>query len=96
LFLSKINPFRKGSTFNKIDCRKIVINSRKVLIDAIDKGGSSIRDFKNILGAKGNFQKEFNVYDREGLNCKRLKCKGIIRKKIISARSTFFCHICQK
>ena len=96
LFLSKINPVRKGSTFSKIDCKKIVINSRKVLINAIDKGGSSIRDFKNILGTKGSFQKEFNVYDREGLNCKRLKCKGIIRKKIISARSTFFCHICQK
>ena len=39
---------------------------------------------------KGSFQKNFKVYERERLNCKRLKCKGIIQKKIISNRSLFF------
>ena len=96
LFLSKIEPFKKGSLFNKKDCKKIIINSRKVLLKAINKGGSSIRDFKNTFGKKGGFQKEFKVYDREGLNCKRFNCPGIIEKKIISNRSTFFCKICQK
>ena len=52
-----------------------------MLNDAIKKGGSSIRNFKNISGKKGNFQKDFKVYDRDGLNCKRLKCNGIIQKK---------------
>ena len=66
-----------------------------MLNDAIKKGGSSIRNFKNISGKKGNFQKDFKVYDRDGLNCKRLKCNGIIQKKNISNRSTFFCNICQ-
>ena len=51
-------------------------NSKKVLLEAINKGGSSIRDFKNTFGTKGNFQKKFKVYDREGLRCKRFKCKG--------------------
>tara|TARA_X000000950_G_scaffold284996_1_gene389530 strand:+ start:1710 stop:2573 length:864 start_codon:yes stop_codon:yes gene_type:complete len=96
LFLSKINPNKKGYSFSKKDCKKIFINSKKVLIKAIKKGGSSIRNFKNISGIKGNFQKEFKVYDREGLNCIRAKCEGIIKKKIISNRSTFFCHLCQK
>ena len=96
LFLSKISPTKKGRSFKKKDCKKIILNSRIVLINAIRKGGSSIRDFKNTSGAKGGFQKEFKVYDREGLNCKRSKCNGIIRKKIISNRSTFFCNICQK
>ena len=78
------------------DCKNIVINSRKTLLKAIYKGGSSIRDFKNTSGKEGNFQKNFNVYEREGLNCKRLKCKGIILKTTISNRSTFFCNYCQK
>ena len=90
LFLSKIDPTKKGGLSNRKDCRKILDNSKKVLLEAIDKGGSSIRDFKNTSGSKGSFQKEFKVYDREGLSCKRLKCKGIIKKKNISNRSTFF------
>ena len=96
LFLSKINPFRKAKLLNKKDCKKITIFSSKVLFLAIRKGGSSIRDFRDTSGVKGNFQKDFNVYQRDGLDCKRLKCKGIIKKKIISNRSSFFCNTCQK
>ncbi len=96
LFLTKINPNKQVNFLKKKDCRKIIINSKKVLLNAIKKGGSSIRDFKNITGKGGNFQKNFNVYKREGLRCKRYECKGIIQKKFISNRSTFFCNICQK
>ena len=96
LFLAKINPNKKASLLKKKSCRKIIINSKNVLLDAINKGGSSIRDFKNLAGKIGNFQKNFKVYEREGLNCKKLDCRGIIKKKIISNRSTFFCDTCQK
>ena len=96
LFLSKIDPTKKGCLFNRKECKKILNNSKKVLLKAIYKGGSSIRDFKNTFGTEGSFQKEFNVYDREGLKCRRSKCKGIIKKKKISNRSTFFCNTCQK
>ena len=96
LFLSKIDPTKKGCLFNRKECKKILNNSKKVLLKAIYKGGSSIRDFKNTFGTEGSFQKEFNVYDREGLKCRRSKCKGIIKKKNISNRSTFFCNTCQK
>ena len=73
-----------------------MINSKNVLSKAIKKGGSSIRNFKNTTGKKGSFQKNFNVYERSGLKCKRFKCDGIIQKKNISNRSTFFCNLCQK
>ena len=96
LYLSKINPNKKASLISREDCKRIVTNSKKVLFEAIKKGGSSIRDFKNILGNEGNFQKSFKVYQREGQSCKRFKCKGIIKKKNITNRSTFFCNICQK
>ena len=96
LFLSRINPEKKGKKLSKNECRNIVINSKKVLKNAIRKGGSSIRDFRNTDGYQGNFQNNFKVYQREGLNCKRKKCTSIIKRKIINNRSTFFCSICQK
>ena len=77
-------------------CKKIIFFSKIVLNKAIKKGGSSIRDFKNISGISGNFQKEFKVYQRENLNCLRSKCTGKIKKIFISDRSTFFCNTCQK
>ena len=95
LFLSKINPNKQVSKLKKSDCRKIIIYSKKVLNNAIKKGGSSIRDFKNTSGKKGNFQKNFNVYERSGLKCKRFDCNGVIQKKIISNRSSYFCNFCQ-
>ena len=96
LFLCKINPNKKANLLKKKDYEKIINNSKKVLFNAIKKGGSSIKDFKNISGKKGNFQSDFKVYERERLNCKRFKCKGVIQKKTISNRSTFFCDTCQK
>ena len=96
LFLSGINPIKKAKNLKKEDCKKILINSKKVLREAINKGGSSIKDFKNISGKYGGFQSEFKVYQREGLKCKRTNCLGIIKKKNISNRSTFFCNSCQK
>jgi formamidopyrimidine-DNA glycosylase len=96
LFLSKINPTTHAMKLSKEECKKIIFFSKKVLNKAIKKGGSSIRDFKNILGQSGNFQKEFKVYQRENLNCPRSKCNGRIKKIFTSNRSTFFCNICQK
>ena len=96
LFLSNIKPDKKGYLIKKKECKKLVINSRKVLSNAIKKGGSSIKDFQNIYGEKGKFQKNFKVYERNGLSCRRPRCQGTIQKKIISNRSSFFCNICQK
>ena len=96
LFLSKINPFRKAKSLTKEECKKIILNSKKILLKAISKGGSSIRDFKDISGSKGGFQKNFRVYQREGKKCKNFGCAHLIKKKIMGNRSTFFCDSCQK
>ena len=95
LFHCKLNPTKKAVSLKKDDCKKIIFISRKVLSKAIKNGGSTIKDFKNISGKKGRFQKNFMVYERKGQLCKRLNCRGIIKKKEISNRSTFFCNICQ-
>ena len=96
LFLSKVNPFKKAKLLSKEECKKIIKNTKKVLLKAIKKGGSSIRDFKDTSGSMGGFQNEFKVYQQEGLQCKNKGCSNFIIKKIISNRSTFFCDSCQK
>ena len=68
---------------------------KKSLKMLLKQGGSSIRDFKNTSGKKGNFQNNFKVYERNGLSCKRSGCRGVIQKKMISNRSSFFCNLCQ-
>ena len=95
LFVCKINPNKKIQLLNKYQCMKIISVSKKILLKAIKKGGSSIRDFKNTDGRKGSFQNNFKVYQREHLNCKKSGCKGKIIKTVITNRSTFFCNLCQ-
>ena len=96
LFFSKINPMKNAMKLTNKECKKIILFSKKVLNKAINKGGSSIRDFKDTSGNSGNFQKEFKVYLRENLKCTRIGCSGKIKKKFMSNRSTFFCNSCQK
>ena len=96
LFFCKINPGRKAKNLTKNDYKKILFYSKLVLKNAIKKGGSTIQNFQNIDGKKGFFQRSFKVYQRENLPCLKTKCSGIIKKKIISNRSSFFCNYCQK
>ena len=96
LFHCKINPFKKAKNLRKLDIKKIEHFSKLILNKAIKKGGSSIRNFKNVLGQNGNYQNEFKVYQRANLKCLNKDCLGKIKKKVISKRSTFFCNRCQK
>jgi len=96
LYLSKIDPFISAKNLKKFQLKKIIKNSREILLKAIKEGGSTIRDFKNTTGEIGQFQKKFKVYDRYKQNCKRSNCSGIIDKIIQSNRSTFYCKMCQK
>jgi formamidopyrimidine-DNA glycosylase len=68
---------------------------REVLDAAIAAGGSSLRDHRRTNGELGDFQHAFAVYDREGEPCLRPGCRGIIRRKVQSGRSTFYCAVCQ-
>ena len=69
---------------------------REVLEEAIEAGGSTLRDHRKADGELGYFQHSFAVYDREGLPCLRPRCKGVIRRATHAGRSTFWCPVCQK
>jgi len=68
---------------------------RQVLIEAIEVGGSTLRDFRNAEGGSGYFQHRFAVYDREGEPCPTPLCTGTVQRIVQSGRSTFFCPVCQ-
>ena len=68
----------------------------QVIKEAINVGGSTLKDFSNISGKMGYFQSSFNVYGREKEECSLTDCEGIVRRYNQSGRSTFFCPKCQK
>jgi len=74
----------------------LVAATRQVLIEAIEVGGSTLRDFRNAEGGSGYFQHNFAVYDREGDPCPTPLCTGYVARIVQSGRSTFFCPVCQK
>jgi len=96
LFKSQILPMKSVKNLTSTDLNKIIRFSRITLKNAIKFGGSSIRDFKSVSGDGGSFQTKFKVYNRDNQNCLKSKCRGVIKKKYISNRSTFICNFCQK
>tara|TARA_B110000014_G_C20063842_1_gene554241 strand:+ start:182 stop:1045 length:864 start_codon:yes stop_codon:yes gene_type:complete len=95
LFLSRIQPERSLSSLTTKEIKKLILNIKSILKLAIIKGGSSIRDFKNISGKTGSFQQYFRVYGKENNKCSRISCTGRIIKIFISNRSSFYCKKCQ-
>jgi formamidopyrimidine-DNA glycosylase len=69
---------------------------RAVLEEAVEAGGSTLRDHRQANGELGYFQHVFKVYDREGRPCMRGRCRGIIARVTQSGRSTFYCSKCQR
>ena len=69
---------------------------RSVLTDAIEAGGSTLRDFRDAEGGSGYFQHRFDVYDRENDPCHTPGCTGTVKRIVQSGRSTFYCPVCQK
>jgi formamidopyrimidine-DNA glycosylase len=67
---------------------------RQVLRRAIERGGSSISDYRDGAGRTGYFQLELSVYDRAGRPCRR--CATAIKRTIHAGRSSFYCPRCQK
>ncbi|WP_135502878.1 bifunctional DNA-formamidopyrimidine glycosylase/DNA-(apurinic or apyrimidinic site) lyase [Roseovarius aestuariivivens] len=96
LFRAGISPMRRAGRISAKRAAGLVPIIREVLTDAIAAGGSSLRDFRQADGELGYFQHSFDVYGREGESCRRLDCRGTIRRKIQSGRSSFYCPLCQR
>ena len=79
-----------------VACERLTVCVREVIADAIEAGGSSLRDYVHADGSLGYFQHSFAVYDREGEACRTENCAGTIKRVTQSGRSTFYCPKCQR
>jgi len=100
LFRARLSPKRIASTIADRNgkpnqrAQALVEAIKAVLNDAIKAGGSSLRDHRRADGSLGDFQHNFQVYDREGEPCPN--CKGKVKRIVQTGRSTFYCPRCQK
>ncbi len=96
LFRAGINPARKAGRISAIRAAALVPIIREVLSEAIEAGGSSLRDYRQADGELGYFQHRFHVYDREGAPCVTPGCPSTIARIVQSGRSSFHCPTCQR
>ena len=102
LYRAQLSPRRLAATLatkkgEPTDhARRLIAAIHAVLNEAINAGGSSLRDHRQTNGELGYFQHSFQVYDREGEKCRTKGCGGIVRRFTQNGRSTFWCPKCQK
>lgn len=94
LFRAGIDPRRQAGRISARRIASLVPIVRAVLSEAIEAGGSSLRDHRQTDGELGYFQHTFRVYDREGEPCGT--CAAPIRRIVQSGRSSYFCPACQR
>ncbi|WP_118135870.1 bifunctional DNA-formamidopyrimidine glycosylase/DNA-(apurinic or apyrimidinic site) lyase [Oceanicella sp. SM1341] len=95
LWRAGIGPERLAGSVAPDRLERLVAAIRAVLLEAIDAGGSSLRDYRQADGDLGYFQHSFAVYGREGQPCRTAGCNGTVSRIVQSGRSSFFCPACQ-
>jgi formamidopyrimidine-DNA glycosylase len=96
LHRAHLSPWRSAKDLMPAEAQRLVSEIHLVLEEAIEAGGSSLRDFRHEDGSLGYFQHAFRVYDCAGADCLTPECGGTIERKVQSGRSTFFCARCQR
>ncbi|MEM9169390.1 MAG: bifunctional DNA-formamidopyrimidine glycosylase/DNA-(apurinic or apyrimidinic site) lyase [Pseudomonadota bacterium] len=94
LFRAGVSPRRRADRIAAPRVRRLRAAIVAVLEDAIEAGGSTLRDFAGTDGELGYFQHAFDVYGRDGALCRR--CGATLRRIVQSGRSTFYCAACQR
>jgi formamidopyrimidine-DNA glycosylase len=96
LYRSAISPLRPAGKVRKPELERLVTAVRAVLTEAIEAGGSTLRDFAGADGELGYFQHRFQAYGREDEPCLYPGCGGTIERIVQAGRSTFWCRKHQK
>ncbi len=96
LHRARIDPRRQAGRLSRARAEALVPAIREVLREAIEAGGSSLRDHRQADGTLGRFQHALRAYGREGAPCPTEGCPGTIRRVAQGGRSTFHCPACQR
>jgi formamidopyrimidine-DNA glycosylase len=94
LFRAGIDPRTHAGKLSRPRCEALVDTIKHTLRDALQAGGSSLRDWQHADGSLGYFQQQYFAYDRAGEPCRR--CGSAIRSIRQGQRATYFCPRCQK
>jgi formamidopyrimidine-DNA glycosylase len=94
LHRANVAPNRLAKDLTPSETAQLVPLIRTVLTEAIEAGGSSLRDYRQTDGELGYFQHTFRVYDREGQPC--TTCGTPIMRLVQSGRSSFYCPNSQR
>ena len=94
LFRAGIHPRLRAERISRPRAERLLAALRETLTRALEVGGSTLRDFRDVHGLSGAFQAETLVYGRAGHDC--LRCGGTVQRAVHNQRSTFFCAGCQK
>lgn len=94
LFRAEILPLRTAHGLSLQDCTALVDAVKAVLQQAIDAGGTTLKDFVDSSGKPGYFQQKLQVYGRKNVPCTH--CQTAITAVVLGGRSTFYCLRCQK
>jgi formamidopyrimidine-DNA glycosylase len=94
LFDAGIDPRTRCDRISRPRAAALLASVRATLAQALELGGSTLRDFRDAHGMDGAYQAHARVYGREGLACAR--CASTVRRVLQGQRSTFFCPGCQK
>lgn len=94
LHIAGVHPERPGGKVRRAEIEKLVPAIREVLTQAIEAGGSTLRDYAQVDGELGYFQKQWRVYGREDEACPT--CAKPVKRIVQSGRSSFFYKSCQR
>jgi len=94
LFAAAIHPALRADRISRPRAARLLQAVRDVLAQALELGGSTLRDFRDAHGISGAFQTQARVYGRAGEPCGR--CGAPIRRLLQGQRATYFCAHCQK
>lgn len=93
LFCAGLRPGRSAARVTRAQYALLAMHIKRILANAIEVGGTTLRDFVNSDGAPGYFAQQLLVYGREGEPCRT--CDNLVKNKIIGQRSSFYCPNCQ-
>lgn len=94
LFAAGIHPNRAANSLSRLRYERLIKEVKRILAYAIDRGGTTLRNFLQPDGAPGYFEQELFVYGRDGQPCK--VCGSIVRLLRQGQRSSFYCPSCQR
>lgn len=94
LFAAGIHPARRCDRVSRARYHRLAAAVRRVLNEAVEQGGTTLRDFVREDGSPGYFSVSLRVYGREGEPCP--VCAEPIRQRRIGQRSSYYCPRCQR